>query len=109
MAIFRNKSFLLALMIFILFSCQHKKEAVKVEQKDYPKIKAVMDSHVDKLMAIDGVVGVAIGALEDSSFCIKVMVKENNPKLQKKIPRQIESCPIVIEETGVIRAFPNKK
>ena len=106
---FQNNYFLLASLIFILFSCHHKKEAIILEQKDFEKIKAVMDAHVHSLMAIEGVVGVAIGALDDSSLCIKVLVKKNDPKLHKKIPRQIENCPVVIEETGEIRAFPSKK
>ena len=76
-----------------------------MEQKDFEKIKAVMDSHVDSLMAIDGVVGVAIGALDDESLCIKVMVKKDNPKLEKQIPDQLDNYPVVIEETGEIRAF----
>jgi hypothetical protein len=106
---FQNNYFLLALLILILFSCHHKKEAIIVKQKDYAKIKAVMDAHVKSLMSIDGVVGVAIGALDDSSLCIKVLVKKDNPTLRKEIPHQIENCPVVIEETGEIRAFPSKK
>lgn len=76
-----------------------------MEQKDFEKIKTVMDKNVDSLMAIDGVVGVAIGAIDDGSLCIKIMVKEDDPKLQKQIPDQLGNYPVVIEVTGEIRAF----
>lgn len=76
-----------------------------MEQKDFEKIKAVMDAHVDSLMAIDGVVGVAIGALDDGSYCIKVMVKKDDPALKKQIPHLLKNYPVVIEVTGEIRAF----
>jgi len=95
----------MAFLIVILFSCQNKKEEITVEQKDFEKIKTVMDAHVDSLMAIDGVVGVAIGALDDGSLCIKVMVKKDDPELNKQIPDQLENYPVVIEVTGEIRAF----
>jgi hypothetical protein len=76
-----------------------------MEDKEFENIKAVMDANVDSLMSIDGVVGVAIGALDDESLCIKVMVKKGAPGLNKKIPDQLENYPVVIEETGVIRAL----
>ena len=76
-----------------------------MDQKDFENIKLVMDENVDSLMSIDGVVGVAIGALDDQRLCIKVMVKKKEPKLNKKIPDQLENYPVVIEETGIIRAL----
>lgn len=107
--LFENKYAILALSIIMLLSCQYKKEEVIVEHKDIEKIKAVMDAHVDSLMEIDGVVGVAIGALENGSYCIKVMVKSDDPKLRKKIPDQLENYPVVIEVTGVIRALSTER
>jgi len=76
-----------------------------MEQKEFQQIKAVMDAHVDSLMAIEGVVGVAIGAMDDNRLCIKVMVKEDDLGLYKQIPDQLENYPVVIEVTGEIRAF----
>lgn len=76
-----------------------------MDQQEFQQIKAVMDAHVDSLMAIEGVVGVAIGAMEDNRLCIKIMVKKEDPKLKKQIPAQLDNHPVVIEVTGEIQAF----
>jgi 2-keto-3-deoxy-L-rhamnonate aldolase RhmA len=86
-----------------------KERKIKMEDKDFENIKAVMNANVDSLMSIEGVVGVAIGALDDKSLCIKVMVKKDEPELNKQIPDQLENYPVVMEETGVIRAFSTEK
>jgi len=69
-------------------------------------IKRVMDAHVDELMAIPGVVGVAIGALEDGKPCILVLVAKKTSENRATIPPEIEGYPVKIEETGEIRAMP---
>jgi hypothetical protein len=80
---------------------QPKETIPPMHQKD---IKTVMDDHVDELMALPGVVGVYIGVLEDEETpCIKVMVVEKTSELEEKIPETLESFPVVIEESGVIR------
>ena len=69
-------------------------------------VKRVMDAHVDELMAIPGVVGVAVGALEDGKPCILVLVVQKTAENSKLIPREIERYPVKIEESGEIRAMP---
>ncbi len=76
-----------------------------MDQQEFQQIKTVMDAHVDSLMAIDGVVGVGIGAMDNERLCIKVMVKQDDPKLKQQIPARLENYPVVIEVTGEIRAF----
>ncbi len=66
-------------------------------------IKTVMDSHVDELMAIPNVVGVAIGELDDGTPCIQVLVKEETDETTRKIPKTLEGHPVQIIETGEIR------
>ena len=66
-------------------------------------IKEVMEGHTEELMAIPGVVGVYIGALEGGSPCIKVMVIEKTPELERIIPNVLEGYPVLIIETGEIR------
>lgn len=66
-------------------------------------INVVMQDHTAELMALPGVVGVYIGAREDSTLCIRVMVVSNTPELERKIPSVLEGHPVEIEETGVIR------
>lgn len=67
-------------------------------------INAVLSDHDDALMAIEGVVGVAVGLLEDGkTLCIKVLVVRETPELARRIPSSLEGYPVVVEETGVIR------
>jgi hypothetical protein len=54
-------------------------------------------------MAIPGVVGVGIGAVDDKPV-IKVLVVQKTPALEQKIPKMVEGYSVVIEETGEIRA-----
>jgi hypothetical protein len=65
-----------------------------------------MDAHVNELMAVPGVVGVAVGALDDGGLCIKVLVVKKTAEHRKRIPKEIEGYPVVIEESGEIRAMP---
>ena len=71
-------------------------------------INEVMKEHTDELMAIPGVVGVYIAALEDGTPCIKVMVIEKTPELERIIPNVLEGYPVVIVETGEIRPLLEK-
>jgi hypothetical protein len=63
-------------------------------------IKAVMEAHVEDLMAIPGVVGVAIGELDNGTPCIKVMVIELTDELDRKIPKTLEGHPVLVVESG---------
>jgi hypothetical protein len=63
----------------------------------------VMDTHVDELMAVPGVIGVAVGELDDGKPCIKVLVVKNTPAHASLVPKTIEGIPVVVEETGEIR------
>ena len=67
-------------------------------------LEAVLKQHSDRLMALPGVVGVAIGECEGNP-CIKVLVVEKTPQLVNEIPPTLEGYPVVIEETGEIRAL----
>lgn len=69
-------------------------------------VKKTMDAHSHALMAISGVVGVAIGALEDGRPCILVLVVKETAENRKLIPAEIEGYPVKIEESGVIRPMP---
>jgi len=66
----------------------------------------VMDAHVNELTAIPGVVGVAVGALENGKPCIQVLVVKKMPEHDKRIPKEIEGFPVVIEVAGEIRPMP---
>jgi len=63
----------------------------------------VMDAHVKELMAIPGVIGVAVGALDDGKPCITVLVARKTSEQGKRIPKEIEGYTVVIEQSGEIR------
>ena len=70
-------------------------------------INAVLAAHDKALLAIPGVVGVYVGALDDGTPCLKVMVTEKNPEVERKIPWEIEGYRVVAEVTGEIRPLNN--
>lgn len=72
-------------------------------------IELVQEEHTPELMAVPGVVGVYIGALDDGTPCIKVMVVKASAALEREIPAQLEGHPVVIEETGVIRPMGDEE
>lgn len=66
-------------------------------------IQTVQEEHIPALMARPGVVGVAIGALEDGTPCIAVYVATAADSLRLKLPKEIEGHPVRVEVTGEIR------
>ena len=71
-------------------------------------IEEVLKEHTKELMALPGVVGTAQGLCDDQP-CIKVFVIEKTPELDQKIPDMLEGYPVMIEETGEIRALPENQ
>lgn len=67
-------------------------------------IEAVLEEHTDEWMSIPGVVGTAIGA-SNGEPCIKVYVLEKTDELTEKIPSQVEGFPVVMQQTGEVRAL----
>ena len=71
-------------------------------------INEVLRDHDQELMSVPGIVGVYVGLLPDEkSPCLKVMVVKETEDLKKRIPMSLEGYPVLIEETGVIRPFPD--
>jgi len=87
-----------------MVSCADSPPQEKAEDA-VPKrdITTVMDAHVKELMATPGVTGVAIGALDDGTPCILVLVLEKTPEIEKSIPKTIEGHPVKIFESGEIK------
>lgn len=77
----------------------------KVDGDAMPKrdINTVMEAHTSELMAIPGVTGVAIGALDNGSPCILVLVVKQTNELERKIPKKLEGHPVRIFESGEIK------
>lgn len=74
-------------------------------EADMPRrdIQTVQEEHIPALMARPGVVGVAIGALEDGTPCIAVYVATAADSLRLELPKEIEGHPVRVEVTGEIR------
>ena len=71
-------------------------------------IEETLKAHTDGLMAISGVVGVGQGLL-DNTPCIKVFVVEKTPELQRLIPKVLDGHPVVLQQSGVIKALPKAR
>ncbi len=82
------------------------REKVHQREKAMPPktIQEVLKAHTPELMSIPGVVGTAIGE-HKGELCIKVLVIEKTPELTRKIPSTLEGFPVVIQQTGEIRAM----
>lgn len=57
-----------------------------------------------QLMSLPGVVGTAEGERAGAP-CIRVLVAEKTPELERRIGSAIEGYPVEIVETGPLRAF----
>lgn len=68
-------------------------------------IEEVLKEHTEELMSVPGVVGTASGICEGRP-CIKVYVIRKTTGLEQEIPSILEGYPVLIEETGEIRALP---
>ena len=72
-------------------------------------INHVLRDHDQELMAIPGVVGVAVGLMpDDKTLCLKVLVIKETEDLKERIPKTLEGYPVMIEESGVIRPLAGK-
>lgn len=67
-------------------------------------IEQVQARYQDEWMRIPGVVGVGIGAA-DGKAVIKVLVVRKTSDLEQKIPKEAGGYPVIIEETGEIKAL----
>lgn len=73
---------------------------------DRDRIEEVLDAWRDRLMAIGGVHGVAIGLSKDRTHkVIRVYLDRNRMGQAAKIPERIEEFPVEIEARSGFRAF----
>jgi hypothetical protein len=67
-------------------------------------IESVFGEHKGNLLAISGVVGVAIGE-SNGKGCIRVFVSRKDTKLLTQVPHSIEGYKVIVDETGEMRAL----
>ena len=67
-------------------------------------VNDVLRTHDKELLAIPGVIGVYVGALEDGKTpCLKVMLAQKSAETERALPKTLEGYPVLIEVTGEIR------
>lgn len=68
------------------------------------RIEAVLKERTPALMSLAGVVGTGQG-MRGGAPCIRVFVVKRTPDLERSIGTTIEGYPVVIVETGALRAL----
>jgi hypothetical protein len=69
-------------------------------------VKAVLDRHARRIVSIPSVVGIAEGEAGGKP-CILVLVAEKTEQVLSRIPPELGGWPVVVVETGELRAFAN--
>jgi hypothetical protein len=62
-----------------------------------------MDAHVNELMAIPNVTGVAVGAMDDGTPCILILVVQETEEIGRRVPKTLEGHPVRIFVSGEIK------
>jgi hypothetical protein len=71
-------------------------------------IEQVLSERTNEWMAIRGVVGVAIGEFKGKP-CIRVFTSASPQQLRAKLPSTVEGYPVIVEQTGPIRALNHEE
>lgn len=99
-------------VILPIFSIFFTGEKFDVQSQEKPMaakaIDQVLKEHTKALMFIPGVIGTGQGLCEGNP-CIKVFVIKRTPDLDQNIPKTLDGYPVVIEETGEVKALPRKQ
>lgn len=100
----RGALFLVCLLAAVFTAGCGKNMAQNNSPSPKRDINAVLRDHDKRLLAIPGVVGVYVAALDDGKTpCLKVMLARKTPESDRDLPKSIEGHPVVTEVTGEIR------
>ena len=66
-------------------------------------ISATIERHSGELLDIPGVVGVAEG-ISDGRPVVQILIARRTQELVSRLPRTLDGHPVVVIETGEIRA-----
>jgi len=108
-----RKAHLVIVLSLIVAVTLHQISSAHPQRKDSSMVSKktitdILSKHTDFLMAIPGVIGTGEGR-KNNKPCILVFVVKRTAQLAKKIPKNIERYPVVIEETGIVRPLSRKK
>lgn len=85
----------------IALSCKDTKEGGNKTTVD--ELGPVVERHSEHLMGLPGVTAVAVGALDDGTPCILVLIVEDTQEIRAGLPATLEGHPVKVEVSGVIR------
>jgi hypothetical protein len=66
-------------------------------------VSQILSQHTQEWMKIPGVIGTGEGQ-KDGKPAILIFVERRSEEIEKKLPKVIGSYPVVIEETGKVKA-----
>jgi hypothetical protein len=67
-------------------------------------ISQILEKNRNKLMHIDGVVGVGIGKEKNNEVIVVIVLSEMKNKVIEKIPKKLGEYKVKIKQTGEIKA-----
>jgi hypothetical protein len=70
----------------------------------YEHVQRVKARHEAELLAIEGVQGVGIGQ-QNGDLAITVLVDHDGNRFRGTLPSELESVPVLVEESGVFDAY----
>jgi hypothetical protein len=100
---FFSKLLLVVVAVFGLLVLSSMLSAQGRSQDAFDRVREVQERHTDRLMAIDGVEGTAVGLDESDRPAVKVFL--DNPGV-RGIPRELDGVPVHPVVTGKIYALP---
>ena len=68
-------------------------------------VELVLQKRASEIMSIRGVVGIAQGESEGMP-CVRVYVVRKTKRLIRQIPAMLDGYPVLVKESGKIRALP---
>ena len=100
---FFSKVLLVVVAVFGLLVLSSMLSAQGRSQDAFERVREVQERHTDRLMAIDGVEGTAVGVDDSDRPAVKVFLE--NPGVSG-IPRELDGVPVHPVVTGKIYALP---
>lgn len=100
---FFSKLLLVVVAVFGLLVLSSMLSAQGRSQDAFERVKEVQEKHTDRLMAIEGVEGTAVGLDDSDRPAIKVFIE--NPGV-RGIPRELDGVPVHPVVTGKFYALP---
>lgn len=98
--------YLAAALAALLAGCRPAATPVPESSMTRRPLVEVLNARSPELIAIPGVTAVAESRTRDGRPCVLILVVALTPELRSRLPRDLEGWPVVVEESGEIRAMP---